>query len=333
MKLDLGWGNSVCIRQAFLKTYRGTTLHNEIDLSKLDYPDRDGDKDLIEITKKIIQRQIGKTYKHILLTNGATGGVVISLRAYRQMGYEFCHTRKAPWYLRYPDMIRASGLLHYDETSRISTDSVFLFDLPSNPLGLITIPSSSTVTSAIHSFIHKTPVIIDGVYLNKVYANNTVSIPTHEVMVGSYSKLLGMNGIRIGWIATNDDLLYDRIKSLVIGEYCGLSVPSTEILKSMLHNFEWQEFETLARIYLDSNREEWSKLDKFFDGQPVTPIGMFHYASIDKKCKEMLEKASITYTKGVDLGTDNGFGRFNMGQDRDIVKNAVQNMLKIDRLK
>jgi aspartate/methionine/tyrosine aminotransferase len=323
MKYDLGFGNSVCVRDAFLNTYRGNMIVFTGDsLSRMDYPARDGDPELIDLTREVIKRQTGMNYKYIILTNGATGGVVIALRGFKEDGFVMCHTRNAPWYLRYPSMIRAAGMEHVDEKeTQEHLCSVLLADLPSNPLALLSIPDS----------LPYTPVIIDGVYLNKVYMNGFFTVSAHHaIMVGSYSKLLGLNGLRIGWAATNDQFLYERMRVLAIGEYCGLSVPSVDIIKTMLFNFDWDGFERGAKCYLDYNREKFSKIEKFFGGKSVSDMGMFYYAPIDGACKKLLEKSGVTYTPGSQLGTTDDFGRFNLGQGLFTINSAVDAILKAD---
>lgn len=325
MKFDLGWGNSVAVRQAFLANSTGTGLvfDNEA-LMGFDYPSHEGDAKLIEITRQVIKRQVGLDYRHILLTNGATGGVVISLRAYAAQGRVYCNTRNAPFYVRYPRMVEAAGLVHSQEIRPITRHaSVVLLDIPSNPLG-ITKPFDYSGVDV--------PVVLDAVYLNRVYTTGNVLAPAHDVLVGSYSKLLGINGIRIGWIATNDDLLYERMKELVGSEYCGLSTASTEIVKSALHRFNWLNFETEARQKLDYNREEWSKMERYFGQTPVIPVGMFYYGPVDAKAKELLGKAGINFTPGSRLGTDDSFGRFNLGQSCEEIRAAVKAMLKADKI-
>jgi aspartate/methionine/tyrosine aminotransferase len=157
--------------------------------------------------------------------------------------------------------------------------------------------------------------------------------PPHDVLVGSYSKLLGMNGIRIGWIATNDDMLAERIKDLVTAEYCGLSSSSTQIVKSALQDFDWDSFEIGARMRLDYNRQQFTRLEKFFQGAKVGPNGMFFYGPMDEKCQELMRKCGVLWTSGTDLGTSEDFGRFNLGQDTQVVKKVVEEVLKTDKSK
>lgn len=322
MKIDLGWGNSVAVREAFINTYHGNPMVvAREELMGFDYPTHEGDPELVEITRDVILRQTGQSYKHVFMVNGATGGVVIALRAYVQKGYRNCITRPAPYYVRYPRMIQASGIRHADPFYQDPKESVILLDLPSNPLGLMTEINRPVM-----------PTIIDGVYLNKVYAPAIYQMPVHDVMIGSYSKLLGINGIRVGWLATNDDLLAERMKELVASEYCGLSQASTDILKHTLQGFEWDLFEALARFKLDCNRMDFSKLEKFFDGTPVPSVGMFYYGPMDRKAQEIFQKANVNWTPGSALGTDDGFARFNIGASNEQINKAVKAILKADRI-
>lgn len=320
---DLSFGNSVCVRQAFAETVKATPLYLKNDLMGMDYPNHSGDPELVEITRQVIRRQIGAEYKHVFITNGATGGVNIALRAYKQQGFEYCRFRNPPYYARYPGMVEAAGMKRADPTYH--GPLVLLVDLPSNPTGRI-----ADYTDMIKKF-ENYPVILDAVYYNKVYCKSLMNPPNHDVLVGSYSKLLGVNGVRLGWIATDDDLLADRITKLVAAEYLGLSTLSADLIKVCLKDFDWEKFETTAQKYLDQNREEFSKLEKFFGNEPVPKNGMFYCAPMDKQCKKLMEKAGIIWTKGPAMGATDDFGRFNIGQDLDLVKEAVKTVLKIDK--
>ena len=201
---------------------------------------------------------------------------------------------------------------------------MILLDLPSNPLGKM---------QEIERKSLEIPVILDGVYFNNVYTRGSLTPPPHDVYIGSYSKLIGLNGIRIGWVATDDDLLAIRMAALITAEYCGLSVPSTDILKQTLKDFNWPLFESRARGNLNWNREDWSKLEKFFGDVPVPENGMFYYGPVDKKCKELLSNTGIGYIGGKALGTNDDFARFNLGQNNRMFRKAVMEFLENDRIK
>ena len=329
-RFDLGWGNSVAVRSAFLETCTGRPLIFSMkDLEGMNYPPHEGDADLINLTRRVIERQVGPTFNHILLTNGATGGVTIALRAFKKRGYNTAFTRSAPYFPLYPMQIRSAGLIHKTEgDDRLEGDkTVGLIDSPTNPHGVI-------VTE--HG-IFSMPVIWDAVYHNRVYTNGNYKPMSCDVITGSYSKLLGVNGLRTGWVATNDGLLYERMKELVTAEYSGLSSASTSILLELIGQFKdhrwWEEFESKARFSLDYNRGEWSKLGAYFGGVSASPIGMFYYSYMDRACKRLMAKSGITWTTGSSLGSTDEYGRFNLGQDCRLIRNAVREVLKNDRIR
>lgn len=325
--IDLSWGHAVCVRSAFLnQVSKRSIVFGPKELRDMNYPSHEGDPDLIEITKKVIERQVGPTYNHILLTNGATGGVTLALRAYAKRGHNIAFTRIPPYFPIYPEMIASAGLVHKIEADiREDNDNpVALIDSPTNPQGI-----------AVGSCNVSMPIVWDAVYQGRVYTSGNHKPLGCDVLVGSYSKLLGLNGLRTGWIATNDELLYLRLKDLVTAEYCGLSSASTTILLQLLSQVEdnnwWDQFERAARYNLDHNRGEWRKLEKYFNGHEVSPNGMFYYAHMDGSAKKLISKSNIIWTSGSSLGTDDSFARFNLGQDCKLVRDAVKEILKNDR--
>lgn len=328
---NLGWGESVAVRQSFLETWgRNITLTPD-DLENLGYPEHDGDPAIIKLTRKIVKRQIGKDYKHILITNGATGGVTIALRAFREKGYTQCWLNDPPHFRLFPGMIEAAGLKKvYSSQGRIAEQgrNVYLVDSPSNPLG--TFPR-------VRKGLIDTPIVWDATYFNNVYCPGRQHLkPEHDVLVGSYGKLTGLNGLRVGWIATDDGLLYERMRALVTSEYCGISVPSTKLILSLIDpNTDrfWDVFEGSANFWLNMNREMWTKLEKYFGNQPVVPVGMFYFSSIDEQCKKLLEKSGIIWSPGSHLGVTDDFGRFNLGQSSKLIKEAVNTILRNDKIK
>lgn len=325
-KFKLGWGNSVVVREAFISMLSGRPVTFDYkELEEMDYTDHFGDPELVEVTKKIIERQIGKKYDHVFLTAGGTGAITVSLRAFEQKEFKYAITRKAPFYPLYPNMIRTAGLYHLEEppfVDHIASDSVNLIDSPSAPYGHIYDKTSLD------------PTILDAVYGNNVYTNGMATIPAHDILVGSYSKLTGLNGIRIGWVATNDPLLAERLKILIEAEYGGLDKPGMYMLLEFLkrREFNWDGFETIARYHLNYNREQWSKLERFFEGQPVSLNGMFYYGKVDKNLEKLLIKSNIEWIKGSVCGHLDTHGRFNIGQSMHTIKDAVKTILKNDKI-
>lgn len=336
-KISLVWGDSVAVRNAFIDATGERDIPSYWPkLSHMDYVPFVGNEELIEITKNVIGRQTGLNYKHVILTNGAAGAITIALRAYQQSGSKYCFTMNSPWFSIYPQMIKAAGLKHTPKNTW-ATDGdkplltgcrpVLLIDSPSNPLG-------QTISIAAQKKDDPLcPVIWDSVYYSAIYMTVKASAPTHDICVGSYSKLTGLNGVRIGWIATDDDLLFDKIKDLVTAEYCGLSQMDVQLLLTHLKYLDWDLFEMMARSNLDTNREQWSKLERFLGDTPVPLNGIFHYAPVDPLASKLFTKAGILWTPGSKLGHSDEYGRFNIGQSNSLIKKAVESVLKIDKLR
>jgi aspartate/methionine/tyrosine aminotransferase len=224
-------------------------------------------------------------------------------------------------------MVSAAGLYHfYASHFAASQEAIYLVDSLSNPLGKF---------SEMKKNIFDSPIIWDAVYYGNVYAPGNHPQPQHHVLVGSYSKLTGLNGLRVGWIACHELRGYNIMKQLVAAEYCGISAASTKIIMDTVGKFtdwHWDSFEHNAQNKLDYNRGEFSKLEKFFGGQPVGPYGMFYYVPMDTACKRLFEKSGIIWSPGSQLGTTDDFGRFNIGQDIQLVRKAVATVLKNDKI-
>lgn len=330
---DFVCGNSVAVRKAFIKTVGTDSLVFEKDsLYQANYKPFNGDQQLIKETRKVIYSQTRQVYKHVFLTNGGTGGCTIALRAYAQMGgVAVAVTNPAPYFSLYPGMVKAAGLKHITAEEEFKQyrgwKKVFLLDTPTNPFGKhVDVPAWAKLD---------TYVIWDSVYYNNVYCHILPDPPKHDVAVGSFSKLTGLNGIRFGWIATDDDCLALKIENLIMSEYCGLCSLSGDILFKIIKGMDsrtWISFESLARSKLDLNRGEWSKLEKYLGYVPVSENGMFYYSPVDAAAKELFEKAGVSWLPGSRCGADDSFGRFNIGQNPEIVLKAVKAILKADKI-
>lgn len=334
-QFPLGWGESVAVRKAFTETYNGLPItFDRAALMDMGYTPHYGTEELIKLTHEVIFRQTARRYKNVAITNGASGAITIALRAAKTFGVQNVLTLPPPYFPLYKDMFAAAGLIEPARNAPTPpTNFMMLIDSPSNPQGIVMNDISMLPMLTGHPTVYVEPrmVIWDAVYANNVYMNFQLPLPA-DTQVGSYSKLLGINGIRLGWIATNDDIRFERIKSLMDAEYCGLSAPSMQILTKTIKDLDWDNFEQKARMKLDANREEWSKLEKFFYNTPVQTFGMFYYSVVDNACKKLLEKAGIQWFSGSVCHHLDSHGRFNIGQDTNLIKRAVQKILMCDKI-
>lgn len=321
-KYDLGWGNPYCLLEILSNLYRPRLLGTKI--TDLIYEEDEGNEELIQYCKQITKQETGIDYKHVLITNGATQALNSIIRAWSktnatiesvitsELGYPF-----------YPTMIDKASLkqIKVDFHKPFKAEkysSIIMVDSPSNPLGYqFTVDKTDNF------------IIWDGVYHNKIYNANTFIQPKHDVFVGSFSKLLGLSGARVGWLATNNKNFFDLFKTDSLYENATVSKVSQDLVLDILNNINLNYFMSYGMNSLDLNREELQKLS-YLTGSDVQKIGMFYCAEIDDKLFDLFDRAGIQYVV-FNRKNGNKMIRLNIAQTNEIIKKAVDSILKIDR--
>lgn len=309
IKFDLGWGNPYFLLQVLEKVYKQPLSPH--DISGMSYSEDYGVKELREATQKAINDTSGIQYDYILIVNGATHGINIALKYMQQKGYRNVITRRYG-YPFYENMIKNAGLKRKVglNSSKEKTDFV-LIDSPSNPEGI-----QSNLECAIW----------DSVYHNQIYTSDLNIKPTHAVNIGSYSKLLGLTGARVGWIATNNPLLFHNLADIALYDTATVSMPSQKLIIDILNKIKLDEFMKQGRGSLSLNKEELYKISYIFDRQPIPETGMFYCVFAHPKAIKLLEECGINYVR-----LEDNFIRLNIGQTNEIIKTAVQTILKKDK--
>lgn len=317
-KIDLGWGEPFCVREVLEKHYRKDFKINIKDLS---YSSDNGNEDLIKITKKFLKESTGIDYKYVTITNGTTNALNIVLRNMKKKGKENCYTNEH-FFPYYPDIIYKNNL---NQINKLETtcniilnkkENLVLLDSPSNPSGKF-------------STYEANDIVWDSVYHNDVYLNSYDVAPNHTVNCGSYSKFLGLTGARVGWIATNNEKDFKKYCYDSLYENCTISAISQLYVLDLMKTINWYYFSKDAKELINNNRNEMNRLSYLFNNTPVSRDGMFYCVWADKKAKDIVEKANITY---VPLDEESGrfLIRFNLAQTNDLTKKAVNRIIKCD---
>ncbi len=322
-EISLQWGDPYIVRQALTETLGVCYPIFAPQYRDMAYPPHTGSPKLIELLKEQVKRQSGHKPKHLIVTCGATGAINAALYALKTQKTDWVVANKRHFPL-YPAFISMADMIMIDKNKKdelinkfngcVETNFISLIDSPSNPEGWV------------NPFEHAD--IWDGAYATKTYSKGGHTPKKFRVFCGSLSKTLGLAGLRLGWVSTDEDLLIHSLERYVTAQTAGPSTVSMSIAEEVLGILDQDKFETRAAGYLDQNREEMQKvLTKF--GQGEIPVrGMFALLGLGKAEKKALERAKIKYLPGNMWGETDDWARLSLGQTREIIRAAVKAILK-----
>lgn len=314
-KYTFAFGEPACVRETLETVYSPKKLPT--NLSNLSYMMDDGYLSLINEIRVYLKQTTGNTYTHIIITPGTTPGVSICIRVLASIyGFKSVSTEKHT-FMYYPEIIARNGLIRTIVSgNNDNMRSIGISDSPSNPFG-----TYRNVAS--HQFN-----IWDSVYHCETYGiGKEFPVPRHIVNCGSFSKSFGLTGLRIGYIATNDTFLYDKLSNEVKYQYCTVSHMDQLIAYNLLQNVDHVSFFKKAANSINNNRETFQKVEKFFTTE-VNPKGMFYTAGCDKSTLKLLSKIDVEYIK-----LEDNLIRFNLAQNNQLTSSLIKDILKVDRRK
>jgi aspartate/methionine/tyrosine aminotransferase len=329
-KFDFGFGDTRGIREIMMSHIPGKFL--ETDFGSYGYPPHVGNPELIEEVRDLIVDLTGKQYKHVLITNGATNALNAYIYAAKN-GITRTLITHPLYFMMYPGIAKLHGLEH--KTSWSVNPSYYggelgFVDSPNNPTGkLFTGPICATGT--VWDSSYHTPTYC-GVRSNPGSKLKCIGVtPCHEAMAGSLSKLTGINGLRVGWLATDNDAIFQKAYHYVEHDLCGVSNPSQHAALQILKKVNLQEFYEDSKVLLDTNRDTLSRLNHIFSGQAIFPVGMYALFEVDSKLRDLLERASVHTLDGRLIGDHRDSVRFNLANSAKSTKAMVNAILKEDK--
>jgi aspartate/methionine/tyrosine aminotransferase len=317
---NFAWGDTIVVRQALVDSLPNgfSFISPQQNLLGMGYPPHEGDPELIELLKDLASVQMGSRPRYLFVTNGATGALNASLSVLKgSADYGVFGDTYFPFY---PGIVSSHGLIgiSYDKMNDFMHSGVtrqgfvVIADSPSNPEGVVRRGEAD---------------IWDAAYASHKYGGGKWCQPLFwQVMCGSLSKTLGLNGIRLGWVATDKAHIAEALKLAVTNQYCGISQLQQELAKSILKVLDRHSFEIKAKSYIDDNREEWAKVAQKF-GQQSGNTGMFQILRLAQAEERALNKAGVIWQPGDSWGRDRSWARISLGQDRALTRNAVKDVL------
>lgn len=322
-----GWGDTYGIREAIIKTAPWLLLSPQ-PIASFGYPKHEGEESLVKLIGKLCKTLTGNKYKYVLVTQGCTHALNAYVWAEKdkelKAGDQDLAT-KSFYFPFYPGIAKNQGLRHAPGEIGKLYKAIQIIDSPSNPIGEITYGDLGRS-------------VWDAAYYTPTYGVSTANldkkqtgIPAHIAMAGSLSKFSGINGIRIGWLATNDKHLYAQAASWISHDICGVSWPSQWLAEQILTKVDLEKFWKASRLVIDNNKNEIQKLSLIFGNQELPKVGMFALFEVDKKLKKLLEKASVSTMPGHLCGDKRDSVRINLAHTNEATKEMVKDILKADK--
>lgn len=219
--------------------------------------------------------------------------------------------------------------LDLDNLKRSLTDhtKVVVVNLPHNPTGFLANTDFLQELSELsdrHGFIVFSDEVYRGLELNPADRLPAMAdVNARAVSLGVMSKTYGLAGLRVGWIATRNEALFQQMATFKDYTTICTSAPS-----EFLATLALRHADAIAQRNLEIIRENLDGLDQFFDahtdwfewqrpksGSIAFPL--LRRGSVDAFCEDLVNKAGVLLLPGSLYGPDYnafrvGFGRKNL---------------------
>jgi aspartate/methionine/tyrosine aminotransferase len=287
----------------------------------LTYPRVGGEPELVQELRRSFPQ-----YKHIVVTNGAKQGLEASFFALKRLERRSVVVHRPPYWPSYPTLAQNQGLGF--NAASLREAQIRCVTAPNNPDGS-------------QSFLLKGDRydLWDAAYAQPLYGYFGVA-PEHRIAVFSAAKNLGLSGLRVGWVGTNEDELAAQVAYHVEITTSGVSIPSQMHLLGVLQalrdpkqiaRFTDLSFEARAALMTNGNsfNELISSITEKVQGVPRDGSGMFAWfrARKPEAFARALQAARVKAVTGEACGEpEPGWYRMSMGHYPETTREALQKL-------
>jgi aspartate/methionine/tyrosine aminotransferase len=259
--------------------------------------------------------------KHIVITNGAKQALSAAFYAYQQIDQIKGIVHDAPYWPSYPTLAKLSGLT-FNTKATLSKEIVCVTS-PNNPNGS-------------QPKWWRECDIWDAVYASQLYGH--CEIPSrHEVAIYSAAKLLGLSGLRIGWLVTSNKEIAKQAANYVEFTTSGVALPTQLYAGQCLAQMR----EACPYAALDKARADLLENGEIFkyylgdrvvtyEGVPGDGTGMFAWFSVEDPYyfNEALDRVNIRLVSGPACGGSEKHYRMSMGLEPVKTDEALSKLRK-----
>lgn len=329
--IDCSVGEAHIVREKLFEVFDCSVYELPKVPHMYEYPPYKGYKPLVQLLEN----------KHgypVIITNGAKQGLAACFYVLKQKGWNYCQEKSPHWALIPPlaemhgiEMVHANGPSSEDK-------SPFLLISPNNPDGHCESPEELKRISQEFKDSNL-PLIHDAAYYTHSYLPGEHTLPSvGDVQIYSFSKMLGLSGLRLGYVVCRNEEFYKIILQYMERMTVGVSMISQIFLHDLLHRMHGyptltQSFEGKVSLALDESKKIIQQVDPEILEIPLdvekTP-GMFGWFKVGPKADFF--KSKVNMIDGAHFGVP-GHIRMNLAFNAqtilDIVKrlNSVKEVL------
>jgi len=318
--IDVSVGEPHLVRDNLINIFNLDSSFQNVNTSLQDmsYPHPTGYQPLV----KFLEEKHGAP---VIITNGAKQALGAVFYALRKNGRLQLNMRKPYWAL-IPPLAEMHGLsCVYDEAGDATLSLA-----PNNPDGFM--PDFSLLENTCSQQL-KQPLIHDAAYYTHIYLPRSVElVNVGDVQIFSISKMLGLSGLRLGYVVCRNVEFYKLIQQYIEAMTVGVSITSQKLLyKLMADIMEPQpsllkEFEDTCYSSLEENKKMLSSVNSEVlevDDDFYKTAGMFGWFKVGNKADFI--KSKINIIDGALFGVP-GFIRMNLAFEKSKMKEIINRL-------
>jgi aspartate/methionine/tyrosine aminotransferase len=315
--LDTSVGEPYSVRENLFKYFNLYDYNLSIrDDSIFEYPSPNGYKPLVSF----LEERYGAP---VIITNGAKQGLAAVLYTLRKMGKRKVGMRTPFWALL-PPLIHMYNL----QASSYEDSDCNLLVMPNNPDGF-SVPESSLCRFIEECKDYNKPLIHDAAYYSHIYLPESYPLdPIGDVQIFSISKMLGLSGLRLGYVVCHNQIYYKFIQEYMEAMTVGVSNVSQALLFDLLTQMSEdgessESFEKSAYHALQKSKNIIKQIDPEV---LIVPENMEKIPGMFAFCKcpnlEIFKKAKVHTVDGSHFGAP-GYVRINLALDHETLQEVV----------
>lgn len=321
--IDVSVGEPHIVREKLFEVFDCSVY----ELPKVDhmyeYPPPQGYGPLV----KLLQDKHGSP---VIITNGAKQALGAVFYALSAMGKEYV-AMKDPYWALIPPMVRMHGLEPVYAEPDVESEDPYLLLAPNNPDGQCA-PSSELKQLSNEYKNDNVPFIHDAAYYTHTYLPTSYKLEQiGDVQIYSFSKSLGLSGLRLGYVVCPNTEFYTYIRYYIENMTVGVSIVSQIFLHDLLHRMHGyptlvESFEGRASMALAESRKiikqvspEILEISPDIENIP----GMFGWFKVGPKAN--FEKSKVNFIDGALFGAP-GMVRMNLAFNKETMEDIVKRL-------